>query len=224
MTTRLAKFNVQVPIIGEEIIEEEENHEEEIQELEKILTDLETEQGTFPSFVISHATPILQTTSKILKRAQEITQSIIQNEGFIQNEKSLIKVAQDLSESAELLLIVAEILIHGEEKEAEYKVIAAAKIIKASISSLVTQVLANGGDSEGIMNTFVGTIAFHTNKIIHKATKIIKENYAKEDAKEKNKAHNNIMIEKLNIQNKINEYQKLLQKEESLLKQFRRRF
>ncbi|KAH0787651.1 hypothetical protein GPJ56_008446 [Histomonas meleagridis] len=232
MTTRLANFGNQINIEDNE--DDEDNYQEEevgedvniddsTNDTERI-TNIEAEQGTLPAFVISHATPILQNTSLILKRAQEITQKIIENVGHIQNEKLIIKVAQDLSESAELLLITAEILIQGTEKEAEYKVVTAAKIIKASISSLVTQVLANGGDSEGIMNNYVRNVAIHTNKIIRKATKIIKEGYAVEEAKQPKRVTANAMIGRLNIQNKINQYQKLLLDEEAQLKQFRKRF
>jgi len=119
MSSRLAAFSQQ---FSETEKEEEEKEEEEIkeeikeeinpdEEIKMVKIDMDAEQGSLPAFVVQHATPILQTTTLIVKRAQEITADLVAKLGKLENEKLLIKAAQELSESAELLIITAELLV-----------------------------------------------------------------------------------------------------------------
>ncbi|KAH0787667.1 hypothetical protein GPJ56_008400 [Histomonas meleagridis] len=88
----------------------EEIESEEIDATQNI-QNLKAAEGTLPAFLISCATPIFAASSAIVKRAQEITAQLLANFGKIDNERGLIRAAQDLSEAAELLLICAEILV-----------------------------------------------------------------------------------------------------------------
>jgi hypothetical protein len=184
--------------------------------------DLGAEEAMLPGFVISHANPILEAAALCLKRAQQITNETIQKSGPLENEKLLIRSAQELSEAAALLLMCAEILIAGKESQATWKVITAARIIKASVSSMVAQVLVKGGDQEGIMSEHVKTVVLHTDKIIARCEHIVSEQA--KVAESKMKQAPNKMIKKLNMQGRINDTRKQLQDEEKKLYQFRKRF
>jgi hypothetical protein len=184
--------------------------------------DLQAQEGTLPAFVIAHANPILEAAAAILKRAGQVTSEILQQCGRIENDKLIIRCAQELSEAAALLLIVAEILIGGQDNDAHFKVITAARIIKASVSSLVAQVLVKGGDPQGIMNQNVRIVVHHTDKIIVKCENIVLEQAREQEAKKK--AAPNKMIKRLNLSTRINDVRKQMQDDERKLKQFRKRF
>ncbi|KAH0792015.1 hypothetical protein GPJ56_004090 [Histomonas meleagridis] len=177
---------------------------------------------SLPAYVISEANPILEATRKIVIRAQEITAERVANFGRIQNEGLLINSARDLSEAAALLIISAEILIAGEDKEANWKVISAARIVKASVSGLVAQVLVDGGDPENIMQQQIKVVQIHTDNIVKRALMIIKDKMDAEEAQIKQSP--SLMIRKLNLQNRINNVRKELESEEKVLYQFRKRF
>ncbi|OHT11368.1 hypothetical protein TRFO_19262 [Tritrichomonas foetus] len=188
-----------------------------------VIHDIQAAAGTLPAFLIASANPILAATTQILKRAQEITAGLIQKFGRIENEKGLIKAAQDLSEAAELLLICAELLVGGEENDTEFKVIASAKIIKAAVATLVAQVLVKGGDSEGIMSNHVRTVQKYTDGVIKRAEAIVDEKLTEEkNKKPKRKATK--MVLKLNQQSEVGALRAKLQEEEKKLTAFRRRF
>ncbi|KAH0803594.1 uncharacterized protein GO595_003559 [Histomonas meleagridis] len=214
MSAKLKEFENQVNM--EEIESEEIDATQNIQ-------NLKAAEGTLPAFLISCATPIFAASSAIVKRAQEITAQLLANFGKIDNERGLIRAAQDLSEAAELLLICAEILVTGSEKDAEFKVIAASRIIKASIAALVSQVLVKGGDSEGIMSKHVKEVARYSDSVIARAEQIVDEKLNEEEAKKPQKKTNNPMIRKLNMQQVVNQNRKQLQDEERTLYQFRRK-
>lgn len=212
MTSRLSQFAQQVDIENVQPLEDETQ-----------IPDIQAAAGTLPAFLIASAQPIFQATSKILVRAREITAQLIAKFGKIENESGMIKVAQDLTEAAELLIICAEILVNGGEEDAEFKVIAASRIIKGAVASLVAQVLVKGGDAEGIMSMHVKTVARHTDAIIAMAEKIVTEKLNEADAKAPKKAVKNPMIQKLNMQQQVNQQRKVLQEEEKNLYTFRRR-
>jgi len=219
MTSRLSQFASQVDI---ESVQTEETVDDP-QNAEIAIPEIKAEAGTLPAFLIASAHPILDATAKILIRAREITISLIQKFGKIDNESGMIKCAQDLSEAAELLIICAEVLVNASEADAEFKVIAASRIIKASVSALVAQVLVKGGDAEGIMNQHVRIVVRHTDAIIRASEKIVEEKLNEADAKEPKKAVKNPMILKLNMQQQVTQLRKVLQEEEKNLYQFRRR-
>ncbi|KAI5533522.1 I/LWEQ domain family [Trichomonas vaginalis G3] len=210
MTSRLSQFAQQVDVVQPV----DETHE---------IPDIQAAAGTLPAFLVASAQPIFQATAKILVRAREITAQLIAKFGKIDNEAGMIKVAQDLTEAAELLIICAEILVNGGEEDAEFKVIAAARIIKGAVASLVAQVLVKGGDAEGIMSMQVKIVARHTDAIIAMAEKIVTEKLNEADAKAPKKAVKNPMIQKLNMQQTVNQQRKVLQEEEKNLYTFRRR-
>ena len=212
MTSRLSQFAAQVDIESVTPVQEESQ-----------IPDIQADPGSLPAFLIASAQPIFEATAKILVRAREITASLIEKYGKIENEAGMIKVAQDLTEAAELLIICAEILVNGGEDDAEFKVIAAAKIIKAAVASLVAQVLVKGGDAEGIMSMHVKTVARHTDAVIKMAEKIVEEKLNEADEKAPKKAVKNPMIMKLNMQQTVNQQRKQLQEEEKNLYTFRRR-
>jgi hypothetical protein len=212
MTSRLSQFAQQVDIEAIAPVQEESQ-----------TPTINADAGSLPAFLIASAQPIFQATAKILVRAREITAALIEKFGKIDNEAGMVKVAQDLTEAAELLIICAEILVNGGEDDAEFKVIAAAKIIKAAVASLVAQVLVKGGDAEGIMNAQVKVVSRHTDAIIKMAEKIVEEKLNEADAKAPKKAVKNPMILKLNMQQTVNQQRKQLQEEEKNLYAFRRR-
>ena len=219
MTSRLSQFASQVDM--ESVSTEDIPFDNNTGEIS--IPDIGAISGTLPAFLISSAQPILQATAKIVIRAREITIGLIQKFGKIDNESGMIKCAQDLSEAAELLIICAEILVNANEPDAEFKVIAASRIIKGSVSALVATVLVKGGDSEGIMNQHVKVVVRHTDTIIKAAEKIIEEKLNEEDSKQPKKVVKNPMIQKLNMQQQVNQLRKSLQDEEKNLYQFRRR-
>jgi hypothetical protein len=218
MAARLKQISDQV---DQSVLVEEEADEAPAED-ERPRLDLQAVEGSLPAYVIAHANPVLEAAALILRRAQEITNQIMRECGRIENEKLIIRCAQDLSEAAALLLIVAEILIRGHDDDACFKVVTAARIIKASVSSLVAQVLAKGGDEQGIMNQHVRTVVMHTDKIILRAETIMQEQARNEESKKK--APPNKMIKKLNLSTRINELRKSLQDDEKKLYQFRKRF
>jgi hypothetical protein len=219
MAARLKQISDQV---DQSALVEETDDEAVADDAEKPRMDLQAVEGSLPAFVISHANPVLEAAALILRRAQEITNQIMRDLGKIENEKLIIRCAQELSEAAALLLIVAELLIAGNDEEASFKVVTAARIIKASVSSLVAQVLVKGGDSEGIMNEHVKTVVIHTDKIIVRAESIMQEQARAEEAKKK--AAPNKMIKRLNLSTRITDIRKKLQDDEKKLYQFRKRF
>ena len=184
--------------------------------------DLEAEKGTLPAYVIANANPILIAAQKILVRAQQITAEMIAKFGKIENEKLLIRAAQELSESAALLLICAEILIAGEDNDADFKAITAARIIRASVANLVAQVLVKGGDREGVMDAQVKIVKQYADKIIDRAEKIVQEKAKVEESKVKKTGPK--LVQKLNLQDRINKVRVQLQNQEKVLYQFRKRF
>ena len=178
--------------------------------------------SSLPAFVISEANPILIATQKIVYRAQQITADRVRMYGKIENEKLLINSSQELSKAAALLLIAAEILINCEDDEADFKVIAAARIVKASVSALVAQVLVDGGDPENIMQQQIKIVQIHADNIVKRAQSIVLEKMEEEENKIKQTG--SLMVRKLNLQNRINNARKELENEEKVLYQFRKRF
>lgn len=187
------------------------------------INDIQDAAGSLPAYLIAAAKPTLTATSQILKRAQQITSDLLKKFGKIENEKGLIRSAQDLSEAAELLLVCAEILVQGQEESAEFKVIAAARIIKAAVAALVAQVLVKGGDQEGIMNKHVKVVQKYTDSVIKRAEAIVEEKLVEEDKKKPSKT-TNPMIMKLNQTNNVNQLRKKLSDEERILYNFRKRY
>lgn len=187
------------------------------------INDIQAAAGSLPAYLIAAANPILAATTQILKRAQQITTELLKKYGKIENEKGLIRSAQDLSEAAELLLVCAEILVQGQEESAEFKVIAAARIIKAAVAALVAQVLVKGGDQEGIMNKNVKIVQRYTDSVINRAEAIVEEKLVEED-KNKPKKTSNPMIMKLNQTQNVNQLRKKLSEEERILYNFRKRY
>jgi len=222
MSQRLAQFSAELNVNTVEVDNLEDEPEEETQEVVPDATImLPVEEGSISGFIISYSTPIMTAAGQILSRAQEITKQLIATLGHLDNERLLIKSAQDLSEAAQLLIICAEIVVSNQEPEPEYKVIAASKIIRATVSSLVAQVLVQGGDPEGIMNTHVRTVKKCTAKVISKFEKIVRKRMQEEHAKAKKVT--NKMVAKMNANNKLAEIQKLLQEEEKALYAFRKK-
>ena len=185
-------------------------------------SNIGAQEGSLAAFVILHANPILITAGLILNRAQEITKQMIARYGKLENEQLLIRSAKELGDSAALLIFAAEIVVNSEDEEAVFKVIAAAKIVKAAIASLVAQVLVKGGDPEQIMNKHVRTIGEHADEIIKRSEGIV-FNIATEEEKKVKKAPS-LMAQKLNLQSRINDIRKKLQEEEQILYKFRKRF
>ncbi|OHT06695.1 hypothetical protein TRFO_25151 [Tritrichomonas foetus] len=233
MNARLAKFSAQISTIEEpiqdegiDIIDENTNDlaEESNNGLQRQEMNLNAEQGTLPAFVISNASPVLEMTSLILQRAQVITkQKMMESGGHLQNEKALIKCAQDLSEAAELLLIVAEILISKAESDTEYKVISAAKIIKASVAAFVAKIQQLGGDSEGKMIEYVKKVVIHADAVVTKGESIAIEKMIEEESKVQKKVMNKFTL-RLNLQSDLNNLETVLKQQEDALKQFNRKF
>ena len=211
MSARLQSFSDQIDATGVVFSDEDMAH-----------IDLEAEKGTLPAYVIANANPILVAAQRILVRAQQITAEMIAKYGKIENEKLLIRAAQELSESAALLLICAEILIQGEDNDADFKAITAARIIRASVASLVAQVLVKGGDREGVMDQQVKIVKQYADKIINRAEKIVLEKTRVEESKIKKVGPK--LVQKLNLQDRINKVRVQLQNQEKVLYQFRKRF
>lgn len=216
MSSRLSQFAQQVNL---EAVQEQMR----LQELQNqaAIPDIKCEQGSLPAFLIASSQPIFDATYKIIIRAREITSDLLRRYKRIDNEAGMIKVAQDLSEAAELLVAVAEILVERpNEPGVEFKVIAAANIIKAAVAALVSQVLSKGGDSQGIMSKLVRIVTAHTDGVITYSTRIIDEILDREDANRKQppkmaKAH----IFQLNSE--VNECQENLKRAEEARKRFR---
>jgi hypothetical protein len=221
MSARLAEFGAQ---FGDSAKEAEINGDDDCEEDDenKETADVTpADPNDFPSFVISQAQPILRAAGLILKRATEITRDLIAQFGHISNERMLISLAQELSDDAGLILICAEMLIKGDAGEdPEFKVIAAAKIVKATVSQLVAQVLVQGGDPEGIMNQHVRTVRICSNHIVRNAESIVRDRVTKMEAKKKKTG--NKMVQKLNAQTVVNEKRKELQENEQAVYKFRK--
>jgi hypothetical protein len=207
MSNRLSQFASQTDTTANEEID---------------LSSFNVESGSLVSFLIQNSQPVLKATQRIIVRAREITAELIKQFGRIDNEAGIIRCAQDLSESAELLIICAEILLNEVDEDAEYKVIAASKIIRGSVASLVAQVLVKGGDSQGVMNEHVKIVSKYTDCIITSVERIIDEKLTEEEAKKPVKKVMNPMIMKLNLQNEVNAARKQLQEDEKALYDFRR--
>lgn len=178
--------------------------------------------GDLSAFVIQNANPILAAAAMILKRAQEITNEMLAKYGKIENEQLLIRSAKELSDAAALLIFSAEIVMNGVNEESIFKVIAAAKIVKASVCALVAQVLVKGGDPQQIMDRHVRTVIQHTDMIIKRAEVIVLQIF--EDEEKKVKMAPTLMAQKLNLQSRIAQVRKKLQEEEKALYKFRKRF
>ena len=178
--------------------------------------------GDLSAFVIQNANPILAAAAMILKRAQEITNEMLAKYGKIENEQLLIRSAKELSDAAALLIFSAEIVMNGVNEESIFKVIAAAKIVKASVCALVAQVLVKGGDPQQIMDRHVRTVVQHTDMIIKRAEVIVLQIF--EDEEKKVKMAPTLMAQKLNLQSRIAQVRKKLQEEEKALYKFRKRF
>ncbi|OHT00338.1 hypothetical protein TRFO_08008 [Tritrichomonas foetus] len=187
-----------------------------------VTANIEAAEGSLAAFVITHANPILVAAAQGVKRAQQITQMMIQKYGKIENEQLLIRSAKELSDAAALLIFAAEVVVHAENEVAVFKVIAAAKIVKASVCALVAQVLVKGGDPEQIMDKHVKTVIEHTDLIIKRGESIALA-IAVEEEKKVKKAPS-LMAQKLNLQSRINEIRKQMQEEEQTLYKFRKRF
>ena len=222
MSARLAEFGTQFGESAKEAeINEDDDDEEEDGEKKETTEITPTEPNDFPSYVISQAQPILRAAGQILKRATEITRDLIAQFGHLSNERMLISLAQELSDDAGLILICAEMLIKGDAGEdPEFKVIAAAKIVKATVSQLVAQVLVQGGDPEGIMNQHVKTVRICSNHIVRNAEAIVRDRVTKLEAKKKKTG--NKMVQKLNAQTVVNEKRKELQENEQAVYKFRK--
>ncbi|KAH0793000.1 hypothetical protein GPJ56_003051 [Histomonas meleagridis] len=210
MTSKLKEFEEQVKRETEFQIEEESHID---------VSNLEAASGTLAAYLISAANPIFSASAAIVRRAKDITNKLLLSNKKIENERGLIKAAQELSEASELIIICAESLVNGNEADAEYKVIAASRIIKATIAALVSQVLLKGGDPEGIMNKLVKEVSQNADSVISRSKAIVQEKLDQEENARPKKG--NVMIRKLNMQQRINEQLKLLQQEERNLYQFR---
>lgn len=222
MSARLAEFGTQFGDSAKEAeINEDDDDEEEDGEKKETTEVTPAEPNDFPSYVISQAQPILRAAGQILKRATEITRDLIAQYGYLSNERMLISLAQELSDDAGLILMCAEMLIKGDAGEdPEFKVIAAAKIVKATVSQLVAQVLVQGGDPEGIMNQHVKTVRICSNHIVRNAEAIVRDRVTKLEAKKKKTG--NKMVQKLNAQTVVNEKRKELQENEQAVYKFRK--
>ncbi|EAY20205.1 hypothetical protein TVAG_021520 [Trichomonas vaginalis G3] len=173
------------------------------------------------AFVVSCAKIILKAASIIVTRSKEITSKTIAKQGKVDNEKGYIKSATEISESAKLLMFVADLLISGKDDEIEYKIIAAAKIINGAIASLVAVMGVKGSDLELKMQ--VKTVRDTTDKLIKVVDKYINMKLDEKDKHEPKKT-TNPMILRLNMQQQVNAQRKLLEEEEKRLFQFRRSF
>lgn len=213
MSSRLSAFASQV-----DVSETINTNDEQLE-----MPELDSSENALAAFLIQNAQPILQATGSILIRARQITADLLARFGKIDNEKGIIHCAQDLSESAELLIICAEILINEKDPDAEFKVIAATRIIKGAVATLVSQVLVKGGDTEGIMNGHVRTVQRYTDNIIEKAERIANEKLEEEEARKPQKKVMNPTIIKLNLQQAISQYRKQLEEDRKNLYQFRQR-
>lgn len=223
MSARLANFS---SMLNNNATNEDEQLDDELDtngEKRRELSTIQAEEGTFPAFVISKAVPALETTSLIMQRAQVMAKEFLKNGSNTTSERALIKLAQEISEAAQLLIIVAEILIKKTEKDAEFKAIAAAKIIKASVAAFVAKILQMGGDSEGKMNMYVKVVIKNADLVIEKGEKIANEKMAEID-NAKPKSAKNKFTEKLNIQSEITKLDSQLKQQENDLKQFNKKF
>jgi len=210
MSARLKSFGEQFNVEeNEEAPEEEDN------------MSSSPSPDSLPAFVIAESAPILKAASLILKRAQEITKDLVSQFGHLDNEKLLIGSAQELTEAAGLIMICAETLIEGSDDNPEFTIIAAAKIVKGTVSQLVAQVLVQGGDPEGIMNKHVKTVRICSDRIVRKAEALAQERFALEEAKKPRKASNKL-VQKLNMQNKVIELRKAKDEDEKMLYQYRK--
>ena len=136
------------------------------------IDDLESAIESFPGFLIASSEKVLGFCSIILARAKEITINLKKQGKVIENEKGLVKSAQDLSDAAQLLLICAEILIKKSDDDPEFKAIAASRIIRHNVATLVSQVGQKGGDQEGIMKNAVSNVRRYANAVIARAKAI----------------------------------------------------
>lgn len=180
------------------------------------------QEGSLSAFVIQNANPILAAAALILKRAQQITQDMLKKFGKIENEQLLIRSAKELSDAAALLIFAAEIVLNGFDEESVFKVIAAAKIVKASVCALVAQVLVKGGDPEQIMDRHVRTVIKHTDNIIKRGEEIVLSFNIEEEKKVKKAP--NLLAQKLNLTARVSATRKKLQEAEQVLYKFRKRF
>lgn len=183
MTSRLAAFSADIDMNSSLDDDEDfteidlDNLDFENSSLDNITESLESQIGHLPAYVISHAKPILQASSGIMGRANKIIEMLLEERGEIQNPHLLIKAAKELSESAELILIAAEMLIHNTDQDAECKIIASAQLVRAAVSALFAQFKSYGDnpDPEGILQGHVKTVQIFTAKIQRKLTQIVRQ-------------------------------------------------
>ena len=225
MSQRLAEFGAKFGDSGKEATVNYDEDDEEEDSGQPTTASEPTELidlKDFPSYVISQAQPILRAAGNILRRATEITRDLVAQYGHLTNERMLISLAQELSDDAGLILICAEMLIKEDAGEdPEFKVIAAAKIVKATVAQLVAQVLVQGGDPEGIMSQNVKIVRICSNHIVRTSEAIVKNRVDEAEAK-KPKRPGNKMVQKLNAQTVVNEKRKELQDNEQTLYRFRK--
>lgn len=163
---------------------------------------------------------VLLCASRIVERSRQLTIELIQKNGKIDNEKGMIHAASEVVEAVKLLFAVLE--IGKTDKDIEYKIIAAAKIINSSIASLVASVNVKGGDSEKIINEEISKLRKFTDKII-KDVEVQVNAKLEADYKAKHKKKQTPVIMRLNLQNEINEKWKRLEASEKSLYEFRKK-
>ena len=223
MSSRLAQFSAQLAVnieveeiddIGDLPQEEEDGNEAQV---EAGTIDIKAEEGTMAAYIIACATPIMQTAAEILQRSQAICREM---RGKITNEAFIIKCAHDVTESAQLLIIAAEIAIENKEKDPEYIAIAASNMVKSAIANLVAQILQQGGDPEGIMMKKVKAVRFYCIKINKKVEAIARQKWAEANPMKKT---GNKMVLRMNANTKLNKYREDLDNAERARKAFRRK-
>lgn len=230
MSAKLSEFGSQfggvedVQIDASMLDDEEDEDEEKSKAIDLNNVDSETylDLDSYIKFIIMQAKAILKAAGDMLKRAMQITANLIAEYGQIQNEKMMMNSAQDLTEAAGLIMVAAEMLIKGTAGEdPEFKVIAAARIVKGSVAQLVAQVLVQGGDSEGIMNMHVKTVRFCSNQIVRKSE--IRVALRVQEQEKGKVLKGNKTVQKLNAQTVVNENRQKLQDSEKTLYQYRKK-
>lgn len=216
MSARLKEFENQVNL---DVIQNEENEDIFNEKAAKEIGDLQAAIDSLPAYLIAASNSIFESTTQIIKRAKQITSELLKKFGKIENEKGMIKSAQELSEAAELLLVCAEILVQGEDKSAEYKALTAAKIINAAVVSLRVQVLQKGGDQEGVITKFASNVKKYSDCVIYKSEAIIQKKLQIEYDKKPKRG--TIQIQTINQNEVVKNLRNNLAKEEQNLKAFR---
>ncbi|EAY11928.1 hypothetical protein TVAG_399330 [Trichomonas vaginalis G3] len=162
---------------------------------------------------------ILLSAARIVERARQLTMMQIEKHGHIDNEKGMIHAAGEVTEAVKLFLIVAEM---KNDEDLNYKIVSAAKIINASVASLVACVNVKGGDKEKIINDEIKNLKNFTEKIIKETEAKIFKKLEENDKKDNKKVMIPVIL-KLNLQNEINAQWKKCEEEEKKLYEFRKR-